>query len=118
MGQIKNIKLHIVTDIKLNKMMDPGERITSKNTFVSKEHKADILGNPTHIIAQKYSNRLFVVITQCSSFGTLFNISKEEVDTLQPDNADVPFSIQVLIGVEDDMYKVCQESCSNDIQRQ
>jgi glutathione peroxidase-family protein len=88
-------------------MMDPGERIScSPDIFITKEHHITINGHLTHIIAQKYTNRLFIIVTQCNSFGTLLSVTKEEVDALQPDNADVRFSIEVLIGVEDPIYKV------------
>ena len=88
--------------------MDATEKITasSPDSFVSKQHDITINGQPTHIRAQKYTNRLFVIVTQCNSFGTLLNITKEEADVMQPDNVDVKFSVDVLVGVEEPVYKV------------
>ena len=85
-------------------MVETSENGSEK--FLSKQISVNIQGYETRFLAQKYSNRLFLVVTQCNSFGTLLNITKDQLNSIRPDNAEIPFSIEFLMGSEDDIYKI------------
>ena len=86
--------------VELLQRTNPSDKVSSKKITLNIE------GHDTEFLAQMYSNRLFLVATQCESFGSLMNITKDDSVTMYPDNADIPFTVQFLMGVEEDMYKV------------
>lgn len=60
----------------------------------------------TDIVAKRFANRIAIFITQCQSFGTIMNIVKDDNNDFRPDNLEVPFTVELLLGVEETIYKV------------
>lgn len=73
----------------------------------TKTYVAEINKNNTEFLAQRYKNRIFLVITQCNSFGSIINITKDDdTDLVMNHESDIPLSFKFLLGVEDNVYKV------------
>ena len=60
----------------------------------------------TGIIAKRFPNRIAIFITQCQSFGTIMNIVKDDNNDFRPDSSEIPFTVELLLGVEETIYKV------------
>ena len=60
----------------------------------------------TDIVVKKFANRIAIFITQCQSFGTIMNIVKDDNNDFRPDNSEIPFTVELLLGVEETIYKV------------
>lgn len=76
-----------------------------KKDVQSKKVTRCINGHQTDIVAQKFSNRIFIVISQCDSFGSLIDITRDNPDDMRPENAEIVCSVHFLMGIEDSVCK-------------
>ena len=86
--------------------------------ILSKKYSIEINGISTQYFAQRYSNRIYLVISQCNSFGTLINVSKDEQDGLRAEVSDAAISTEFLLGVEENIYKVLAKKISSIIYKE
>ncbi|XP_066914548.1 proteasome assembly chaperone 3-like [Clytia hemisphaerica] len=60
----------------------------------------------TEFHAQKFKNRIVINITQCQSFGSVINITKDENGPMTTPNSEISVNVQFLLGEQHQMYKI------------
>lgn len=75
-------------------------------SIASRNISTIINNSRTDIVAKRFANRIAIFITQCQSFGTIINIVKDDNNDFRPDSLDIPFTVELLLGVEETIYKV------------
>nr|XP_047126560.1 proteasome assembly chaperone 3-like [Hydra vulgaris] len=81
--------------------------VSENNTeIVTKEFLVNNGNQETQFLAQRFSNRIFITISECNGFGSLINITKDELDVFTLENSKMSISVDFLIGVEEDIYKI------------
>jgi Uncharacterised conserved protein (DUF2372). len=60
----------------------------------------------TELMAQKFKNRIVVNITQCQSFGSIINITKDDEGYFSTSNSEVALSLNFLLGLQTPVYKI------------
>ena len=76
----------------------------------------DVIRHVT-LICQIFSNRIFLVITECESFGTLINITKDSVNQPFSEPTSVKCATEVLFGVNEPLYKVLAQKVGMEVFR-
>ena len=75
-------------------------------SIASRNISTIINNSRTDIVAKRFANRIAIFITQCQSFGTIINIVKGDNNDFRPDSLEIPFTVELLLGVEETIYKV------------
>lgn len=75
-------------------------------SIASRNISTIINNSRTDIVAKRFANRIAIFITQCQSFGTIINIVKDDNNDFRPDSLEIPFTVELLLGVEETIYKV------------
>ena len=81
--------------------------ISSENNIevITKDFLLETDGLKTELLAQRFSNRIFITVSQCNGFGSLINISKDELGAFTSENSNIGISVDFLMGVEENIYK-------------
>ena len=96
---------------KTNMLEESSNNITpcpgnQSNIPPSKRYTLNLNETLTEMRAQRFSNRIVINITQCQSFGSIIDITKDDnIDCVNPD-AEIYLTFRFLLGMTDNMYKV------------
>ena len=78
------------------------QEVQSRDFVIQSDHEK----LRTEFHAQKFKNRIVINITQCQSFGSIINVTKDENGPMTTPNSEISVNVQFLLGEQHQMYKI------------
>ena len=107
---IQNITMLADDSLPNNLTSGPANRLQEVPT---KKFTLQLNNVKTELVAQKFKNRIIINITQCQSFGSIINITKDDEGYFSTSNTEVALSVNFLLGLQTPVYKILATKIGN-----